>query len=106
LLRTADPAVGQASEALMSDRRSRSTPRPVDPALPTPLARILARQGRRLVWVAAQLDVDASTVSRWCSGDRPLPESRRQQLADLLGVGAASLVETLFPGPPESEDRA
>ncbi len=59
----------------------------------TALASVLETQGRRLVWVAQHLGVDASTVSRWCSGDRPIPERRRHQLAAILGVDPAELVD-------------
>lgn len=64
---------------------------PGDP--PTALATILGEQGRRLGWVAQRLGVDASTVSRWCSGERPISESRREQLAAVLEVDSADLVD-------------
>jgi transcriptional regulator with XRE-family HTH domain len=66
----------------------------------TALATVLDAQGRRLAWVARHLDVDSSTVSRWRSGDRPIPERRRDQLAAILGVGAADLID-----PPPSAGR-
>lgn len=59
----------------------------------TALAAVLDAQGRRLVWVAERLGVDSSTVSRWRSGDRPVPERRRSQLAAILGVDVAELFE-------------
>jgi len=59
----------------------------------TALGTILDRQGRRLVWVAGRLGVDASTVSRWCSGDRPIPARRLGELAAVLEVDIADLVE-------------
>ena len=63
----------------------------------TALAVVLDEQGRRLAWVASRLEVDASTVSRWCSGDRPLPARRRVQLATILGVGADDLRDPTHP---------
>ena len=60
------------------------------------MAGVLREQGRRLVWVAGRLGVDPSTVSRWCSGDRPIPGVRLRELAGVLGVS----VEVLGDGPP------
>lgn len=60
----------------------------------TALDAILREQGRRFVWVAARLGVDASTVSRWCSGDRPIPSRRIEELAAVLGVEVADLTAT------------
>lgn len=62
---------------------------------PTSLARVLEVQGRRLIWVAARLGVDASTVSRWRSGERPIPEQRLKQLASVLGVAPEQLADPL-----------
>lgn len=52
----------------------------------TGLAQVLERQGRRRDWVAQQLGIDPTTVSRWCLGQRELPPERVPQLAALLGV--------------------
>lgn len=51
----------------------------------TALARIMDEQGRRSTWVAQQLRVDKSTVSRWKTGTRPIPQRRKLELARLLG---------------------
>jgi Helix-turn-helix domain len=61
------------------------------PGMPTALAGVLRGQGRRLAWVAGRLGVHASTVSRWCSGDRPIPERRLLELAGVLGVSVEEL---------------
>ena len=60
---------------------------------PTPLAKVVEKQGRRVDWLAAQLDppVDPSTVSRWCNGKREIPRFRFPQLAALLGVPVEEL---------------
>ena len=58
-------------------------------------SRVLEVQGRRLIWVAARLGVDASTVSRWRSGERPIPEQRLKQLASVLGVAPEQLTDPL-----------
>jgi plasmid maintenance system antidote protein VapI len=59
----------------------------------TPLAAVVEEQGRRLVWIARHLDVDASTVSRWCSGERAIPDYRRDQLAAVLDVSPEDLLD-------------
>lgn len=83
--------------------RLNANPHEVSSAAPeaaTPLATILDRQGRRLAWVAARLGVDASTVSRWRSGDRALPAARRTQLAAILEVDPIELAGFADAGPP------
>ena len=57
------------------------------------LREVLETQGRRSTWVARSLDppVHPSTVSLWCSGDRPIPESRVAELAQLLGVSEVEI---------------
>ena len=62
---------------------------------PTVLAEVVEEQGRRVSWIAAQLDppVSTSTVSRWCNGEREVPTSRLEQLAELLGVSVNRLAE-------------
>lgn len=52
----------------------------------TKFSTVMDEQGRRLVWLAGELGVTVSTVSRWMSGDRRIPPSRRAQIASLLGV--------------------
>jgi len=79
-------------------RRARLHPLPQ-----TALGAVLDAQGRRLVWVAGQLGVDSSTISRWRSGDRPIPERRRAQLAAILGVDAADLLGAPSPDGPAFE---
>ena len=52
----------------------------------TPLADTIGRQGRKVIWIAAQLGVDPSTITRWSSGERAMPAARVAQLAKLLNV--------------------
>ena len=80
---------------------SQSSRHPAHPGAPqTAFAAVLDAQGRRLAWVAQRLGVDSSTVSRWRSGDRPIPMRRREQLAAILGVDAAELLDA----PPGLEE--
>lgn len=39
------------------------------------------------------LRVSQGTVTRWCSGERPIPPARVTELAELLGVHEAEIVE-------------
>ena len=83
---SAGSRAGDGSDASRArDFSDAATPRDLSDAA-TPLAAVLREQGRRLVWVAARLGVDPSTVSRWCSGDRPIPGVRLRELAAVLGV--------------------
>lgn len=59
----------------------------------TALARVLDAQGRRLIWVASRIGVDASTVSRWRSGERSIPARRAAELAAVLGVAIDELTD-------------
>lgn len=52
----------------------------------TGLAQVLKEQGRRTDWVAESIGVTPSAVSRWASGQWPIPERRVSELAELLGV--------------------
>ena len=57
----------------------------------TPLKTALDKQGRKYTWLADELAVDPSTVSKWISG-RVLPAARkRERIAQLLGVDEAAL---------------
>jgi len=59
----------------------------------TKLNAVLAEQGRKKSWLAEQLHVDRSTVTRWVKGDtRPTPQ-KRQIIAVLLGHSVAELFE-------------
>ena len=60
---------------------------------PTALAAVLDAQGRRLVWVADRLGVDSSPISRWRSGERPISELRRLELAVVLEVDPRDLLD-------------
>ncbi|HEX9704438.1 MAG TPA: helix-turn-helix transcriptional regulator [Gemmatimonadales bacterium] len=58
------------------------------------LGELLQDQGRGGRWVAAQLGVHESVVSRWAQGHRPIPEARVAQLAALLDVLPEALRES------------
>ena len=64
---------------------------------PTGIARVIAAQGRKSIWVAASLDppVDPSTVTRWCNGERDIPRSRIEELSKLLGVPVEELTDEI-----------
>lgn len=57
------------------------------------LARVLRQQGRKMGWVADNLDppVDHSNMTRWCRGYTRIPEHRITELAALLGVSAEEI---------------
>lgn len=59
---------------------------------PTRLDWVICDQGRSRLWVSEELEVDRSTVYRWCSGERGLPPARVRQLASLLGLDEADLI--------------
>lgn len=52
----------------------------------TNLAEVLQRQGRRRDWLAAQLGVDKSTVTKWCKGERTPGPEHRSRVAQVLDV--------------------
>ncbi len=52
----------------------------------TLLAQILRASGRSQAWVARQMDVDPSSVSRWVGGDRRIPAHHVRQLASVVGI--------------------
>ncbi len=54
---------------------------------------VIEQQGRTRRWVAQQVKVSDSTVSRWCSGIMPIPSARLAQLAALLGVEESLITE-------------
>jgi hypothetical protein len=67
-----------------------------------PVRRVVTLQGRRLIWVAQQLDISANYLHRILlpSDDpdcRPAPEWFYPKLSQLLGVPE----EMLKPEPPE-----
>lgn len=53
-------------------------------AAATAFGRAIDARGIRLAWIADQLGVDPSTVTRWRSGERALPPARLQQISSLL----------------------
>jgi hypothetical protein len=44
----------------------------------------LAELDRQPVWLASVLQVDLSLVSRWLSGDKPIPDPRLREIAIAL----------------------
>lgn len=64
--------------------RFMDAPRTTSPGL----RELIDQQGRKAVWIAARLapPVDPSTITRWASGERVIPDERVSQLAELLGV--------------------
>ena len=50
------------------------------------LLAILAGQGRKHRWLASQLGVHESSVSRWVYGAKCVPLRRRAEIAGFLGV--------------------
>ena len=62
----------------------------------TPLKRILDEEGRRQDWLARQLNVDESAVSRWVRGVHVPSEPNRRAIAEALGRN----VDDVFPPEP------
>lgn len=59
---------------------------PNEATFPTVLARILAEDGRRQDWLAGQIGVHASRVSRWVNGEGYAPGPvNRKKIAAALG---------------------
>jgi DNA-binding transcriptional regulator YdaS (Cro superfamily) len=50
------------------------------------LGTVLAAQGRRSTWLADQLGVHRSTVTRWTNGQVRMPRTYVIQVAELLRV--------------------
>lgn len=59
----------------------------------TKLDAVLAEQGRKKSWLAEQLHVDRSTVTRWVKGDTRPTLKKREVIANLLGKSAVELFE-------------
>lgn len=57
----------------------------------TRLAKALQQQGRKKNWVAQQLNVDRSTVTRWVKGQTKPTRKHQEQLALLLNIPASEL---------------
>lgn len=66
----------------------------------TALAAILAETGHKQAWLAKQLNLHPSAVSRWVRGERPLPRRYQQPIARALGVDAGTLARDLAPERP------
>lgn len=59
----------------------------------TKLNAVLAEQGRKKSWLAEQLHVDRSTVTRWVKGDTRPTRRRREVIAVLLSHSVAELFD-------------
>ena len=67
-------------------------------------ARILARLAeleRNQAWLARKVDRDLSTVYRWLTNERPIPERQLARIADVLGLDVAELHELGIEQEPE-----
>jgi len=51
-----------------------------------PIGAVLAAQGRRRDWLADQVGVSASTVTRWIKGDLSITHHHAELVAKALGV--------------------
>ncbi|HEV7771714.1 MAG TPA: helix-turn-helix transcriptional regulator [Conexibacter sp.] len=66
----------------------------------TALAGILARTGHKQAWLAKQLNLHPSSISRWVLGKRPIPRRYVQAIADALGVDPRRLARDVAPSRP------
>lgn len=71
----------------------------------TKIKQVLTDQGRRQDWLAAQVGVATSTVSRWVNGELPIRFDHAQQVAALLGVSFFDVAESR-KGEMESREAA
>ncbi len=67
----------------------------------TPLGRVLAEEGRKLTWLAAQVGASKQEVWRWVHGlHAPVP-SMQERIANALGRD----IGELWPDAPVDEPR-
>ena len=57
------------------------------------LSRILEEQGRRQDWLAKQVGVSPSNVTRWCNGTLPIGEEYLDKIALALDIPLFLLAE-------------
>lgn len=57
---------------------------------------VLMEQGRRQDWLANQVGVSQSTVTRWLKGELPIRSDHATKIAQVLGVPFGLLFESLF----------
>ena len=62
---------------------------------PTPLAEAIAESGYRQQWIAEQIEVTESTLSRWVTGNSQYPPNRENQVK--LALLLRRKREDLFP---------
>ena len=62
------------------------------PERETPLAKVIAEQGRVKGWVAERAGIRPDRLSRLLSGERDMRVSEATRLADVLGVPVATLI--------------
>jgi len=59
--------------------------------VPTERGRILRATGRTQAWLARQLQMDPSSISRWVRGERPTPRHHLPRIAEALDVDEQTL---------------
>lgn len=59
----------------------------------TKIKDVLAAQGRRQDWLAGQVGVSGSTVTRWLKGDLSISHEHAEKVARALGVPLFLVVE-------------
>ena len=67
-------------------------------------ARILGRLAeleRNQAWLARKVDRDLSTVFRWLTSERPIPERHLARIAEVLDLDVAELRELVVEPEPE-----
>ena len=57
------------------------------------LRMIVQSQGRRVAWLAEQVDLHFTTVYRMMDGSRSISDEQAQRFADVLGIGIEQLQE-------------
>lgn len=60
----------------------------------TNLSSVLNHQGRRKDWLASQVGVSPSAVSRWIGGSRLIDEKTARRIAEVLDVPFSLLFES------------
>lgn len=63
----------------------------------TALATLLAEKGHKQAWLAEQLNLHPSSISRWALGKRPIPRRYVQAIAEALGVDPHRLARDIAP---------
>ena len=67
---------------------------------------VLLEQGRRQDWLANQVGVSQSTVTRWLKGDLAIRQMHALKIAQTLGVPFDLLFESRFRDDPSRQEAA